>query len=115
MCQLAHLLHEVNIKGKSLKSTSDVLIITIFQLSELSYNSCQSQSIKFYTTTTIALPGNQINFVSVMHLDKDLVYENHTYFENSGSALRKLGSFLDKHHLLHVIDLIFRQNKRKAL
>ena len=35
---------------------------------------------------------------------EDLVYENHTYFENSGSTWTKLGSFVDKHHMLHVID-----------
>ena len=73
MCQPAHLLHEVNIKGKSLKSTSDVLIITIFQLPGLLYISCQLQFIKFYTTTTMAFPGNQINFFSVVHLDKEYV------------------------------------------
>ena len=73
MYQPALLLHEVNINGKSLKSTSDVLIITNFQLPGLIYILCQLQSIKFYTTTTIALPENQINFVSVMHLDKEHV------------------------------------------
>ena len=97
MCQPAHLLHEVNIKSKSLKSTSDVLIITIFQLTGLVYISCQLQSIKFYTTTTIALPGNQINFVSVMHLDKEHVQlrfgvRNHTCFENSGSTWSRMAA-----------------------
>ena len=76
MCQHAHLLHKV--KGKSLKSTSDVLIITIFiitifQLPGLVYISCHLQFIKFYTITTKALPANQINVVSVMHLDKEHV------------------------------------------
>ena len=71
MCQRAHLLQEV--KSKSLKSTSDVLIVTIFQLPGLVYISCHLQSIKFYTITTKALPANQINFVSVIHLDKEHV------------------------------------------
>ena len=73
MCQPVYLLHEVNIKVKRLKSTSDVLIITIFQLPGLVYISCQLQSIKFYATTTIALPGNQINLVSVMHFNREHV------------------------------------------
>ena len=85
MYQPAHLLHEVNIKGKSLKSTSDVLILflTIFQLPSLVYISCQLQSVMLYTTKTMAFPGYQITFVSVMHLDKEQVqlrfgYQNHT-------------------------------------
>ena len=28
-----------------------------------------------------------------------LVYENRTYFENSGSNWSKIGSFVDKHHI----------------
>ena len=35
---------------------------------------------------------------------KDLVHENHTNFENSGVTWSKLGSFVDKHHILHLID-----------
>ena len=36
-----------------------------------------------------------------------LVYKNRLYLENSGPNWSKLGSFLDKHHILHVIDLMF--------
>ena len=34
------------------------------------------------------------------------MYKNRPYFENSGPNWSKLGSFVDKHHILHVIDLI---------
>ena len=34
------------------------------------------------------------------------MYKNRPYFENSGPNRSKLGSFVDKHHTLHVIDLI---------
>ena len=43
------------------------------------------------------------------------MYKNRAYFENSGSNWSKLGSFVDKHHILHVIDLIFGSNGGKAM
>ena len=36
-----------------------------------------------------------------------LVYKNPAYFENSDPNWSKLGSFVDKHHILHFIELIF--------
>ena len=33
--------------------------------------------------------------------------KNRPYFENSDPNWSKLGSFVDKYHILHVIDLIF--------
>ena len=36
-----------------------------------------------------------------------LVYKNRAYFENRGPNWSKLGSFVDKHHVLHVIDIMF--------
>ena len=36
-----------------------------------------------------------------------LVYKNRAYFETSGPKWSKLGSFVNKHYILHVIDLIF--------
>ena len=44
-----------------------------------------------------------------------LVYKSRAYFENSGPNWSKLGSFADKRHLLHVIDLIFGHNGEKAM
>ena len=35
------------------------------------------------------------------------VYRNLEHFENIGPNWSKLGSFVDKHHILHVVDLIF--------
>ena len=35
------------------------------------------------------------------------MYKNFPYFENSGPNWSKLGIFVDKRHILHVIDLIF--------
>ena len=36
-----------------------------------------------------------------------LVYKNRSNFENDGPNWRKLGSFVNKHHVLYVIDLSF--------
>ena len=33
------------------------------------------------------------------------MYKNRAYFENSGPNWSKLGSFVDKHHILHMTDL----------
>ena len=35
------------------------------------------------------------------------VQKYRAYFENSGLNWSKLGGFVDKHHISHVIDLIF--------
>ena len=37
------------------------------------------------------------------------MYKNRTYFENSGPNWSQLSSFVDKRHILHVIDLIWRK------
>ena len=39
--------------------------------------------------------------------------KSRSYFENSGPNWSKLGSFVDKHHILHVIDLIFHEMEKK--
>ena len=36
-----------------------------------------------------------------------LVYKNLPYYGNSGPNWSKLGSFIDKQHILHMTDLIF--------
>ena len=36
-----------------------------------------------------------------------LLHKNRAYFENSGAKWSKFGSFVEKHHILHVADLIF--------
>ena len=36
-----------------------------------------------------------------------LVHKNRPYFENSGPNRSELGSFVDEHHILYAIDLIF--------
>ena len=41
------------------------------------------------------------------HVQLRFGVEKSPYFENSGPNWSKLGSFLDKHHISHVIDLIF--------
>ena len=38
--------------------------------------------------------------------NQGLVYTNRPYFESIGPNWSKLGSFADKHYILHVIDLI---------
>ena len=42
-----------------------------------------------------------------MRLLKSMFTLGPVYFENSGAKWSKLGIFVDKHHKLHVIDLIF--------
>ena len=36
-----------------------------------------------------------------------LAYKNRVYSETSGPNWSKLGNFVDKHNILHLIDLIF--------
>ena len=41
------------------------------------------------------------------HVQLRFGVQKRAYFENSGLNWSKLGSIVDKHHMLHVIDLIF--------
>ena len=49
---------------------------------------------------------NHISKIPSQHVQLKLMYKNCAYFEYSGPNWSKLGSFGDKHHILHVIDLI---------
>ena len=48
------------------------------------------------------------------HVQLRFVYKNRAYFENSGSNWSKLGSFVDKHHILYVISFNFWIKWRKG-
>ena len=89
MCQPAHLLHEINIKDKSLKSTSDVLIMT-FSAARLSpYFMPITIQVLHHHNNSFTRKSKLILSVSCTWVksmfSQDLVYENHTYFENSVS------------------------------
>ena len=46
-------------------------------------------------------------FASKEHVQLRFGVQNLPYFENSGPNWTKLGSFIYKHHILHVVDVIF--------
>ena len=50
---------------------------------------------------------NKVVSTSITKSMFSLMHKNRTYFENIGPNWSKLSTFVDKHHTLHVIDLIF--------
>ena len=59
---------------------------------------------EFFFCLLIAIPKNE------EHDHLTAVYKNLEYPENMCPNWRKLGSFTDKHHILHLIDFIFGYN-----
>ena len=63
------------------------------------------------TSNNSRLVANMLNKISI-HAFAGLFREN---FENNGPNWSKPGSFVDKYHILHVVDLIFGYNGEKAM
>ena len=61
----------------------------------------------FCKLKNVLLLGKKLSTVEKEHVQLRFCPQNRPYFENNGSSWTELGIFVDKHHISHVIELIF--------